>query len=71
MASERLGKYLIASTPIPNPIRGVWHPSCQVIWTDEDGSHWHKFQNPSTFDTEDEALIFGFTVARAWIAHKL
>jgi hypothetical protein len=28
-------------------------------------------KTPNTFDSEDEAVIFGLAVARAWITNKL
>ena len=78
MASERHGKYLIVSRPISNPIKEVWHPYSVVMWRDTNrdvactnSCHSHQFQNPSTFETQEEAVTFGFTVARAWIANKL
>ena len=70
MASERLGKYLIVSKPLLNPVKEVWHPHCVVMWRDADGSHFHQFQNPSTFDTQEEAVLFGLTVARVWIRNQ-
>lgn len=71
MALETHGKYLIVSRPLSNPVKEVWHPYCVVMWKDESGFHSHRFQNPSIFDTQGEAVDFGFTVGRAWIAAKL
>jgi hypothetical protein len=71
MPTERVGKYLIVSRPLSNPVKNVWHPHCVVLWQDDKGSHSHCFQNPSTFDTQEEAIVFGFTVGRAWIANNL
>ena len=70
MAAEVHGKYLIVSKPLPNPVKEVWHPHCIVMWSGADGSHSRHFQNPSTFDTEEEAIFFGLTVARAWIRNQ-
>jgi len=70
MAAEKHGKYLIVSKPISNPVKEVWHPHCIVMWTDAGGSHSHEFQNPSTFDTQEEAVLFGLVVARAWIRNQ-
>jgi hypothetical protein len=70
MASETHGKYLIVSRPISNPVKEVWHPYSVVMWHDEEGSHQHEFQNPSTFDTQQEAVLFGLIVARAWIRNQ-
>jgi hypothetical protein len=66
MGSQRYGKYGITSRPHLDPVRGVWLSYASVTWQDENGMHYYQFNNEKTFDNEEEALAFGFIVARAF-----
>jgi hypothetical protein len=61
------GKYVVISRPQYDENLGVWVPHASVSW-DGDGFHYHQLQHlDKTFTTEEQALAYGFAVARNWI----
>jgi hypothetical protein len=68
MAHESHRNYLIISRPNHSAESGVWCPYATVLWQDGAGFHYHDFVKVDvTFLTEEEALAYGFTIARSWI----
>ena len=69
MPASQYGKYTIISRPRLDKNRDVWLPySC--IAADGDGRNYYYRQFMdlnTTFKTEEQALTYGFIVARAWI----
>lgn len=64
MAAIIYGKYVLISRPYYDDIIGRWVPYASVSWE----SHYHQLTDlGKTFETEEEAISFGFDVARAWI----
>jgi hypothetical protein len=52
---------------------GVWVPYCSIA-ADGDGRNFYYRQftdSNTTFETEEQALSYGFIVARAWIDEPL
>ena len=71
MAVLKYGKYSVVSRPRYHPRNGVWRASASVIWYDDkDEVHSHRFNLDRSFDTADDALLFGFLVARMWVDRK-
>ena len=69
---EEYEKYLIISRPDHRRDDGIWLTSATVTWHDKGGFHYHQFSDmDEIFDSEQEALAFGFTIARAWIDKRL
>jgi hypothetical protein len=67
----KYGKYTVASRPRHHTRDGVWRPCASVLWYDDkDVVHSHRFNLNRTFDTEEDALLFGFLVARMWVDSK-
>ena len=66
MGSLRYGRFGLTSRPHREVVRGVWLSYASVTWLDEDGVHYHQLNNEQTFDNEEEALAFGFILARAF-----
>jgi hypothetical protein len=61
------GKYVLISGPRYDEKREVWVPSASVCW-DHEGFHYHQLQHlTKTFTTEEQALAYGFAVARNWV----
>jgi hypothetical protein len=72
MAMEEYAKHLIISRPDHRRDNGIWFASATVTWQDRSGFHYHQFSDiDELFDTELEAMTFGFTIARAWIDKRL
>ena len=68
MAVLKYGKYSLFSRPRHHPTTHVWRPSASVLWYDDkDVVQSHRFNLNRTFETEKDALLFGFLVARMWI----
>jgi hypothetical protein len=45
-----------------------WIPSASVSWQGISKFHYHQLKGlDDTFQTEEEALAFGFIAARSWI----
>jgi hypothetical protein len=61
-------KYTIVSRPRLDHLLGLWIPYASAYWQSHDGLHFHRFAAiENTFVAEDEALFFGFLVARSWV----
>ena len=67
----KYGKYTLVSRPRRNRKVRVWHPCARVFWYDDDDLvHSHRFKLKQTFDSEEDALLFGLLIARMWIDVK-
>ena len=69
MSALQHGKYVLISRPHYDNKLEAWLPYVSVAW-DCEKFHYHQLHGldeSKTFKTEDEALTFGFTAARAWI----
>ena len=67
-------KYYLISRPRYDAVSRRWFPYVSVVWNavdhgDPAGSFpYHVFrEHDQTFNTEEEALAFGFTFGRAWV----
>ena len=68
MATEVYKSCTIVSLPRHLWNKGFWVPYALAIWRDGSGFHSHYFDNmEKTFESEAEAVEFGFTIVRAWI----
>jgi hypothetical protein len=68
MASEVHGRYTIVSRPAWLRDDAVWVPFSVLMWKDNGDFHWREFASKRSFTSEKEAMLFGLTSARAWIA---
>ena len=71
MAAVKHGKYILISRPRYDEKLRVWFPYASISW-DSDKFHYHQLTDfEKSFQTEEEALAFGFVAARNWIdEHK-
>ena len=61
------GKCISISRPQYDEKLEAWIPYASVSW-DGDKFHYYRLKDRTeTFETEDEALSFGFILARHWI----
>ena len=61
-------KYVLTSRPHHDVELKRWIPSASVAWQGKIKLHYHQLNDlEDTFQTEEEALAFGFIAARAWI----
>jgi hypothetical protein len=71
MSAILYGTYILISRPRYDEKLRVWLAYASVSW---DGTkyHYHQLNDlKNNFDTEEEALAFGFIAARDWIdEHK-
>jgi hypothetical protein len=67
MAVLEFGKYILVSRPRFNAAGGHWLPYASALWMDRGELHYHRFKLDRTFDTEEDALLFGFLMARMWV----
>jgi hypothetical protein len=50
----------------------LWVPYASIAWPEQSPSHYHQLTPfDKTFESEAEALAFGFIAARAWIHENL
>jgi hypothetical protein len=71
MAQESYKGRLILSRP-EHPALTLWRPYAKVMWQDENGFQFHEFvYTHIVFNTEKEAIAYGFAAARAWIEKEL
>ena len=67
MATVLYGKYILISRPRYDEKLRVWLPYASASW-DGDKFHYHQLKDfGKSFQTEEEALAFGFIAARNWI----
>ena len=71
MATVLYEKYILISRPRYDENFRLWVPYASVSW-DGDKFHYHQLNKvEKSFQTEEEALAFGFITARNWIdEHK-
>jgi hypothetical protein len=71
MAAILYGIHILISRPRYDDRLRVWLAYGSVSW-DTDKFHYHQLNNlDKSFETEGEALAFGFSAARLWIdKHK-
>ena len=68
MAAFFYGKYVLLSRPYLDEKLGAWMPYASVSWHGDEKSHYRQFNElGKTFATEEQALAYGFIVARRWI----
>ncbi len=71
MAAQQYGKYNLTSKPRQKLGVKVWHFYASATWHDQKGWHYHQFNGfDKTFNTQQDATAFGFSIARAWIDRK-
>lgn len=73
MPASQYGKYIIISRARFDDNAGVWLPYASVVADgDERNFYYRQFMNlNTTFKTEEQALSFGFIVAREWVDEHL
>ncbi len=61
-------RYVLTSRPHHDAELKRWIPSASVAWQGKIKLRFHQLKDlADTFQTEEEALAFGFIAARAWI----
>lgn len=71
MAVLEYRKHILVSRPRLDENLGVWLPYASVAWQGDDGYRFQRFSDlGKTFISEEEALAFGFLVARAWVDER-
>jgi len=72
MSALQYGIYILISRPRYDEKLRLWLPYVSISW-DGDKFHYHQLKDlGKSFETQEEALAFGFIAARDWIdAHKL
>ncbi len=72
MPASQYGKYIIISRARFDDNAGVWLPYASVVADGERNFYYRQFMNlNTTFKTEEQALSFGFIVAREWLDEHL
>ena len=73
MPASQYGKYIIISRPRLDKNAAVWLPYASVVADgDERDFYYRQLMNlNTTFKTEEQALSYGFIVAREWIDEHL
>ena len=67
MATVLYRKYFLISRPRYDEKFRLWFPYASISW-DGEKFHYHQLNDfEKSFQTEDEALAFGFVAARNWI----
>ena len=67
MPALHYGKYILISRPLHDAILDIWTPYASVSWNKEKEFRYHQIKDlDKTFDTQEEAIAFGFIVARIW-----
>ena len=67
MATVLYGKYMLISRPHYDEKLRVWFPYASTSWYG-DTFHYQQFKDfEKSFQTEEQALAFGFVAARNWI----
>ena len=71
MAALLYGIHILISRPRYDDKLRVWLPYASISWEDNK-YHYHQLNDlGKNFETEEEALAFGFMAARLWIdEHK-
>ena len=70
MAAILYGIYVLISRPHHDERLGVWRPYASISW-DGDKFHYHQLNNlDKSFETEEEAIAYGFIAGRNWVEHK-
>ena len=73
MPASQYGKYIIISRPRLDKNTGVWLPYASIVADgDERNFYYRQFMDLNTrFEREEQALSYGFIVARAWVDEQL
>ena len=59
---------VLISRPRYDRVLQLWAPYASIAWPEESPSQYHQLTPfDRAFETEAEALAFGFIAARAWI----
>lgn len=67
MPAFQYGKYILISRPRYDEKLEVWLPYASVSWNG-DKFYYHQLKDfTDNFETEEEALAFGYVTARTWI----
>jgi hypothetical protein len=69
MTALQYGIYILISRPRFDEKLQVWLPYASVSWDGTGKFHYHQLKDlKGTFQTEEEALAFGYDAAREWIS---
>ena len=67
MSSLLYGNSILISRPRYDAELGAWRPYASLSW-DGDKFRYHRLKDlDRSFETEDEALAYGYSAAREWI----
>ena len=67
MSTVLYGKYMLISRPRYDEKFRLWLPYASISWYG-DTFHYQQFNDfEKSFQTEEQALAFGFGAARSWI----
>jgi hypothetical protein len=67
MSTQQYGKYTVISKAGQKTGSKLWFPHAGATWRDANGWHYQQFNDEITYDTVNEAIVVGFSSARAWI----
>jgi hypothetical protein len=72
MAAKFYEKYFLISRPRYDKKLRAWVPYVRIYWGDNEFYHHQLKDLEKNFETQEEALAFGFSAAGLWLAeHKL
>ena len=67
MATVMYGRYMLISRPRYDVKFRLWFPYASISWG-ADKFHFHQLNDfEKSFQTEEEAVAFGFIAARNWM----
>jgi hypothetical protein len=68
MAFEVYADCVLTSRPRFNSRLQLWVPYASIAWAEQNKSRYHELEIfPEAFESEAEAVHYGFVAARAWI----
>jgi hypothetical protein len=71
MAAKFYAKYFLISRPRYDKKIRAWLPYVRIYWGSEEFFNHELKDLVKSFETQEEALAFGFTAARLWLdEHK-
>jgi hypothetical protein len=72
VAVKFYGNFFLISRPHYNSELRLWVPYASITWAEQRTSHYEQLENTSDlFESEAEALAFGFLAAGAWVDEHL
>jgi hypothetical protein len=69
MAAIIEGQHILISQPRYDPKLVTWRPYASVYWN-SDEFDFHQLKLAEIFQTEKEALAFGYAACRTWVDER-